>query len=191
MISSSNLICVERFPPEPLLSTVIYIIENQLRKGSTESWTRVFGLKVQGANHYTIQPTQNLKMLTLVELPLLMAFHSLFVMIFVWLLFGFSLVFVHWSVSFLTSCVNSNLHQWSKVIEKRILARFELGFLNSEFKLLASNPQNLLGIKGSLCCVSCVCWCLFWSWPIFFVKCFSLEFFFSLTGFLLSHFCQM
>ena len=45
------------FPSEPLLSTVIYIIENHLRKVSTESWTRIFGLKVQGANYYTMDPT--------------------------------------------------------------------------------------------------------------------------------------
>ena len=158
---------VERFPSELLLSTVIYITENQLRKGSTESWTRVSGLKVQGADHYIQEPTQILRMLTLVELPFLVAFYSLFVMITVCLLFGFFLVFVHWLVSLLTRCVNSNPHKWSKVVEKRVLARFELGFSNSEFKLLASKPQNLRGFKGSLCCVSCVCLCPFWSWPTF------------------------
>ena len=46
--------------------------------------------------------------------------------------------FVHWLVSLLTRRVTSNLLQWSKVIGKRVRARFELGFLNSEFKLLAS-----------------------------------------------------
>ena len=110
---------VDRFPSEPLLATAIYIIEYQSRKGSTESWTRVFGFKVQGANHYTIEPTQMLKMLTLGELPLLVAFYSLFVMITVCLLFGFFLVFVHWLVSLLTRRVISNLLQWSKVFEKK------------------------------------------------------------------------
>ena len=150
MISSSNFLSADRFPSEPLFSTVIDITENQLKKSSTESWTRVFGFKVQGADHYTFEPTQILRMLTVVELPLLVALSSLFVMITVCLLFGFFLVFVHWLVSSLTRRVNSNLHQWSKVIQKRVLARFELGFLNSEFKLLASKPQNLLGFKGRL-----------------------------------------
>ena len=150
MISCYKFFFVDRFPSEPLLSAVIYIIENQLRKGSTESWTGVFGFIVQSANHFTIEPTQILKMLTLRELPLLVGFFSLFVMIAVCLLCGFFLVFVHWLVSLLTRRVNSNLLQWSKVIEKRVRARFELGFLNSEFKLLASKPQNLLGFKGSL-----------------------------------------
>ena len=150
MISCSKFIFVYRFPSDPLLFTVINIIENQLRKGSTESWTGVFGFIVQSANHFTIEPTQILKMLTLRELPFLVGFFSLFVMITVCLLFGFFPVFVHWLVSLLTRRVNSNLLQWSKVIEKRVRARFELGFLNSEFKLLASKPQNLLGFKGSL-----------------------------------------
>ena len=150
MISCSKFIFFDRFPSDPLLFTVINIIENQLRKGSTESWTGVFGFIVQSANHFTIEPTQILKMLTLRELPLLVGFFSLFVMIAVCLLCGFFLVFVHWLVSLLTRRVNSNLLQWSKVIEKRVRARFELGFLNSEFKLLASKPQNLLGFKGSL-----------------------------------------
>ena len=48
---------VDRFASEPLLATAIYIIEYQSRKSSTESWTRAFGFKVQGANHYTIEPT--------------------------------------------------------------------------------------------------------------------------------------
>ena len=149
-VISSSIFFVDRFPSEPPLATAIYIIEYQSRKGSTESWTRVFGFKVQGANHYTIEPTQILRMLTLSELPLLVAFYSLFVMITVCLLFGFFLVFVHWLVSLLTRRVNSNLLQWSKVLEKRVRARFELGFLNSEFKLLASKPQNLLGFMGRL-----------------------------------------
>ena len=150
MISSSNFLSADRFPSEPLFSTVIDITENQLKKSSSESWTRVFGFKVQGADHYTFEPTQILRMLTFGELPLLVALSSLFVMITVYWLFGFFLVFVHWLVSSLTRRVNSNLHQWSKVIEKRVLARFELGFLNSEFNLLASKPQNLLGFKGPL-----------------------------------------
>ena len=150
MISSSIFLSTDRFPSESLVSTVIHIIENQLRKRSTESWTRVFGFQVQCADHYNFEPTQILRMLTFGELPLLVALSSLFVMIAVCLLFVFFLVFVHWLVSSLTRRVNSNLHQWSKVIEKRVLARFELGFLNSEFKLPASKPQNLLGFKGRL-----------------------------------------
>ena len=48
---------VDLLPSEPLLSAVIYIIQKELIKDSTESWTRVFGFKLQGANHYTIEPT--------------------------------------------------------------------------------------------------------------------------------------
>ena len=33
---------------------------------------------------------------------------------------------------------------------EKVVARIELGFLNSEFKLLASKPQNMLGFKGRL-----------------------------------------
>ena len=110
---------VDRFPTEPLLSTVIYIIKNQFRKRSTESWTAVFGFKVPGANHFTIESTQIVRMRTLCGLPLLVGFPSLFVMITVCLLFGIFRLFFHWSVSFLTRCVNSNLQQWSKVIEKK------------------------------------------------------------------------
>ena len=84
---------VDRFPSEPLLATAIYIIYYHLRKGSTESCTWVFGFKVPGANHYTIEPTQNLKMLTLAELPSLVGFCSLFAMITACLLFGILLVF--------------------------------------------------------------------------------------------------
>ena len=131
---------VDRFPSESLVSTVIHLIENQLRKRSTESWTRVFGFQVQGADHYTFQPTQILRMHTFGELPLLVALSSLFVMIAVCSLFGFFLVLFPWLVSFLSRFVKSKLQQWSKLIEKWILARFELGFLNSEFKLLASKP---------------------------------------------------
>ena len=76
VISCSKFLLVDRFPSEPLLPTVIYIIENQLRKSSTESWTRVFRFEVQVANHYTIEPIQILRMLTLVELPLLVGFFS-------------------------------------------------------------------------------------------------------------------
>ena len=141
---------VDRFPSEPILSTVICSIENQFRKCFTESCTQVFGFKVQCANHYTFEPTWILRMLTLGELPLLVVLSSLFVMITVCLLFGFFLVFVHWLVFSLKRRVNPNLHQWSKVFEKRVLARFELGVLNSEFKLPASKPQNLLGFKGRL-----------------------------------------
>ena len=61
------------------------------------------------------------------------------------LVIWFFLVLFHWLVSFSSRCVKSNLQHWSKMIEKGFLARFELGFLNSEFKLLASKPQNLLG----------------------------------------------
>ena len=84
---------VDRFLSEPLLATAIYIMEYHLRKGSTESCTWVFGFKVQGANHYTIELTEIIRMLTLGELPLLVGFFSLFVMINVCLLFGIFLVF--------------------------------------------------------------------------------------------------
>ena len=109
---------VDRSPSEPLLSTVIYIIDKQLRKGSTESWTRVFGFKIQVSNHYTMDPIQNLRMLTLAELPLLVGFYSLFAMITVCLLFGIFLVFFQWLVSFLTRCVNCKVHHRIS-IEKR------------------------------------------------------------------------
>ena len=111
---------VDRFPSESLVSTVIHIIENQLRKRSTESWTRVFGFQVQCADHYTFEPTKILRMLTLGELPLLVALSSLFVMIAVCLLFGFFLVLFHWLVSFLSRYLKSNLQQWPKLIEKRL-----------------------------------------------------------------------
>ena len=84
-------------------------MENQLRKRSTESWTRIFGFQIQCADHYTFEPTQILWMLTFGELPLLVALSSLFVMITVCSLFGFFLVLFHWLVSFLSRCVKSNL----------------------------------------------------------------------------------
>ena len=37
-----------------------------------------------------------------------------------------------------------------KIDWEKVVARIELGFLNSEFKLLASKPQNMLGFKGRL-----------------------------------------
>ena len=137
---SSSIFFADRFSSEPLLSTMNYIIENHLAKGSTESWTRVFGFIVQRGNHYTIEPIQILRMLTLVELPLLVGF---FLCLW-WLPFAccsvFSLFLFHWMVSSRTGCVKPNLQQWSKGIEKNVLPRFGLGFLNSEFKLLASKP---------------------------------------------------
>ena len=100
---------VDRFPSEPLLSAVIYIVENQLRKGSTESWIGFFGFKVRGANHFPIEPAQLVRMLTLCGLPSLVGF---FLCLW-WLPFAcymvFSWFFFHWSVSFLTRCVKSNL----------------------------------------------------------------------------------
>ena len=119
---------VDRFPSEPLLATAIYSIEYQTRKFSTGSWTRVFGFEVQGAEHYTIEPIQIRRMLTSGELPLLVVFYSLFVMVTVCLLFGFFLVFVHWLVSLLTRCVKCNLHEWSKVIKKGFLQDLNSGF---------------------------------------------------------------
>ena len=179
MISSSNFFFVDRFPSEPLLSAVIYIVENQLRKGSTESWTGVFGFIFRGANHFPIEPAQLVRMLTLCGLPSLVGF---FLCLW-WLSFAcymvFSWFFFHWSVSFLTRCVNFNLQQWTKSNETNFLPRFGLGFLNSDFKLLASKPYPLLGFKGSLCCVSCV-WCgLFCSWPTFVCQVISSSIIFS------------
>ena len=113
---------------EPLLSTINYIIENQLTKGSTERWTRVFGFKVQGANHYIIEPTPIIRMLTLRGLLLLVGFSSLFVMITVCSLFGFFLFFFHGVVSSRTRCVNSNLQHWSKGIEKMFYQDLVSGF---------------------------------------------------------------
>ena len=177
MISSSNFFFVDRFPSEPLLSTVIYIVENQLRKGSTESWIGFFGFKVRGANHFPIEPAQLVRMLTLCGLPSLVGFFLCLwwlpfacYMVFSWFfpLIGFSL----------TRCVNLNLQQWTKCDETNVLPRFGLGFLNSEFKLLASKPYNLLGFEGSLCCVSCVCWCLLCPWPTFVYSVISFSNFF-------------
>ena len=126
VISCSKFFCVDRFPSEPLLSTVIYIIENQLRKGSTESWTRVFVFKFQGANHFPIEPTQIVRMLTLGELLLLAVFFCLW-----WLPFAcysvFSLFF-HWVVSSRTRCVKSNLQHWLKGSEKMFYQDLVSGF---------------------------------------------------------------
>ena len=48
----------ECLPSKPILSTVVYVIEQKIfQEKSTEKQTRVFGFSVQFAKRYTIETT--------------------------------------------------------------------------------------------------------------------------------------
>ena len=94
-----------------------------IEKRITQFWIRSSGFKLRDANHYTIQPTLVQDMLTLCEVPSLVSFCSLFVVITVCLLIGFFLFFVE---SFLFQPIMSNLKYniERKIMKKTLYLRF-------------------------------------------------------------------
>ena len=136
-------------------------------KKNFEIWIRISGFELQVANHHTVEPTMVHEVLTLSELLPWWAF----VLFLSWLAFACyldsSLILFRWLVSFLANIVNLNLQHRTKDIELKVLPRFELGSSDSESEVLTTKSYNLSAFKTSLCCVSCYCWCVFWSWTAF------------------------
>ena len=129
-------------------------------------WTLVFGLKVQRAFHYTVETYLIREVLTVWDTIgggfFFSGDHDYRLLV-----NGFLPCFFPWVFSFSATVVNSKLPRRTKGIEKTVIPRVELGSSDSESEVLTTKSYNLPAFKTSLCCVSCYCWCVFWSWPAF------------------------